>query len=767
MAGNPGQQQQRRRATLAVVPVLLLVVIGLTTSWILWMASFAWYIVVVILTLLLIITALYVWRTRKILPTNIVVVAVLLLIPFSWIVFGWRASWKFDWYIPIISLLMLILVALYALYVRYAERTLSAKVEIIVVLLFISVPVSETLRRMGFAWYIVIAPTLVLVFPLLFFYVRYAEWPAWTGFGEYTKISKELTPSESKMIEEPLPRKTLWDWMQLLLIPLVLAVVAASVVAWFTAQQNQISISATQRQHDFDVTAAADQQQEETLKTYIGDISSLKLQASTPNSADRTVARARTLEALRRLDQGRKGALLQFLYEAQLLYKNEYIKGREGPIISLEGADLSKADLKGLDLPGIDLDQANLYGAQLQKALLWDSSMKSADLSNADLSGANLNGAFLWGADLQHAHLQGTQEVSACLFGANLNGADLSETTDLSGANLIYAQLKGVNLRGARLKWAYLGGADLTGADLTGADLTGANVPDPDRIKATNIQEQSKQADKIQWELIQGGNLLLIAHKSNSGKALTEYGELHLDNSMLQLSYGPSSDWGTSVILLPTLWSQMSCSQSPLKGYCQNAPVTLQDAQGHDIHTAPEIPVVQQITTQNATLFIHGTIAGLDVTLKLQLFEPTDNYHIRARVTTTHVSGNVVLDTHPQNDAFRPLMLSSMHISASQWASQKAYADEQPFTLPNPGDTWIIQPSQVAQKFGLIGGASSWEQSAPSIEVQLEQPQLMWITGWVSESSNPNNDNVVFWCGSNKKLDSWSYTLLVSESPGA
>ncbi len=68
----------------------------------------------------------------------------------------------------------------------------------------------------------------------------------------------------------------------------------------------------------------------------------------------------------------------------------------------------------------------------------------------ADLSGANLLTANLEGVSLRWANLQG-----AVLFRANLQGADLREA-DLQGAKL--------------------GGANLASADLREADLSGANL---------------------------------------------------------------------------------------------------------------------------------------------------------------------------------------------------------------------------------------------------------------------------------------------------
>jgi hypothetical protein len=81
---------------------------------------------------------------------------------------------------------------------------------------------------------------------------------------------------------------------------------------------------------------------------------------------------------LERLDPSRKTAVVQFLVEAKLVQR---VAGT-GPIISLNGADLSGAYLFSSALSGADLERADLGQANLREAdLSW------ADLREADLDG--------------------------------------------------------------------------------------------------------------------------------------------------------------------------------------------------------------------------------------------------------------------------------------------------------------------------------------------------------------------------------------------
>ena len=165
--------------------------------------------------------------------------------------------------------------------------------------------------------------------------------------------------------------KDLWDWWQLLLLPIGLAIGGFV----FNRKQSETSFKISEQVHQTDLQIADDQQREAALEGYLDHMSELLLEqnlASLQSKSDvREMARVRTLITLRRVEKYRKGLLLQFLHEAGLINKDK-------TIIDLYGADLSGADLSGADLREANLTETNLSGA---------------DLSGANLSGANLNGA--------------------------------------------------------------------------------------------------------------------------------------------------------------------------------------------------------------------------------------------------------------------------------------------------------------------------------------------------------------------------------------
>jgi hypothetical protein len=252
--------------------------------------------------------------------------------------------------------------------------------------------------------------------------------------------------------------KTVWDFLQLLIVPLML--VAIGLV--FSLQQDVRQQRVENQRAKAERELAEQRAQDEALQAYLDQMSGLLLErdlrTSEEDSEVRTLARARTLTVLGRLDPSRKTAVMQFLVEAELVTSAD---GRE-PIIALDGASLSNADLSFLGL-------------------------RNADLTGADLSGANLNGA-----DLSNADLGATKKVT-------LSGGGLlyPVRANLSGANLSFADLSGADLRFAVLSHAHLSGADLSGADLSHAYLIGARG-------ATN-EELDRQADTLKGATMPNG----------------------------------------------------------------------------------------------------------------------------------------------------------------------------------------------------------------------------------------------------------------------
>ena len=295
------------------------------------------------------------------------------------------------------------------------------------------------------------------------------------------------------------------NWLQptllLLVVPLALVVTGLVFSMHQDPRQQAIEDQRNQQAQELEEQRAESVRQLEeqrtqdaVLQSYLDQMSYLMLErdlrASDEGSEVRTLARARTLTVLGKLDPSRKTLVIGYLLETNLVRR----VGKREPVLSLSGAKLGDADLRDTDLSGANLADANLCDAALSNATLSDADLGGAKLGDTDLGGADVSETDLSGADLTYANLEDATLSDADLRGATLLGTGLSAAdlgdADLSGAILEDANLADANLRNANLNDAYLYDANLRNANLSGAlglskwsqaeasSLAGATMPD-------------------------------------------------------------------------------------------------------------------------------------------------------------------------------------------------------------------------------------------------------------------------------------------------
>jgi len=246
------------------------------------------------------------------------------------------------------------------------------------------------------------AVVIVLIILSILGYIFYWHW---TG----------LVPESSEPKQHA---KTLWDWLQLLIIPAVLAVAGYIINLTIsrgeqaaTEQRAKSEREAAEKRAETEHEIALDNQREAALQKYIDNMSELLLKEhldelsqegglKPENKHVRNVARVRTINVLTQLDGRRVGYVFAFLREAGLMSTTS-----NDNVVSLSGADLhavdwSQADLRGANLRGANLSGANLSGAIFSSIIYVPRALggtipipNSADLSGANLRGANLSGA--------------------------------------------------------------------------------------------------------------------------------------------------------------------------------------------------------------------------------------------------------------------------------------------------------------------------------------------------------------------------------------
>jgi len=259
--------------------------------------------------------------------------------------------------------------------------------------------------------------------------------------------------------------KTVWDWLQLLVVPLMLVLITVV----FTSQQDarqqdfeerrvEVEQKLENQRAEAERKLAEQRAQDEALQAYLDQMGNLLLERDLRDSEEdsevQTLARARTATAIQRLDSDRNISVIGFLYEAGLIQTSDQVR-------LLTGADLQGAHLQGIDLIDADLSGTNLSGADLS-----DTFLTRAGLHNADLPRVDLSGAVLFKADLHYSYLRNADLGSRVAPGSVFQGR----------TNLSRAILKGAILDGADLRNAKMQGTDLNGAGLIDANLSGAIV---------------------------------------------------------------------------------------------------------------------------------------------------------------------------------------------------------------------------------------------------------------------------------------------------
>ena len=356
--------------------------------------------------------------------------------------------------------------------------------------------------------------SVALLAVVAFVVVAYRRRWVWTGF---VAEHGNGTPSA----QQP-AAKSLWDWLQLLIVPFVLALAAFAL----NAAQDRRESTRDEERASRERAAADDRAREDSLRGYFQQISDLITdhrlgshgpQSLTSRSPDvEGLARTLTLTVLRRLDGERKGLVLQFLAEAKLIVPGRrwrsststrlpspspsfrHLKSPpcvlprqqrcwEPPVepvttkVSLRGADLRGAVLRGRSL-GVSF-QPSRTSARVFAADLSRTDLRNADFQDAALLGVSFDHADLRGADFSGATLSAATFHGACLTEANFVHASLYSDFDfLSGqvpdtAYLGKAEGRDVDFSHSQLDHADFREAALTDVNLSGASTEGTMFP--------------------------------------------------------------------------------------------------------------------------------------------------------------------------------------------------------------------------------------------------------------------------------------------------
>ncbi|EKD69539.1 MAG: hypothetical protein ACD_47C00081G0004, partial [uncultured bacterium] len=226
------------------------------------------------------------------------------------------------------------------------------------------------------------------------------------------------------------------------------------------------------------------------------------------------------------------------------------------------------------------------------------------------------------------------------------------------------------------------------------------------------------------WGVNDKNGIIEIAYGSNGN--YPQYAALHTASSYFRMNCG--GGWGTSAILAPSFWK------------------------GGTLYQGTKISHSWKIEKENLVIHFNGRIETLDFSGTITIAPPSSGL-FTARIEVS-APGGVSVDNRP-GEAFQYIKLSSMNIGGSSWDSQYAYIGAQIYRFPENG--WIVSAAVKSRNFGLKGGSSSWKANAPTIDILSDEEGM--ITGWLTKSSNPNDDNIGLWAADDRARPSWSYTI--------
>jgi uncharacterized protein YjbI with pentapeptide repeats len=220
-------------------------------------------------------------------------------------------------------------------------------------------------------------------------------------------------------------KKSFWDWLQLLIVPLMLALGAFYLNSAADFRDYQI---------------AQERKQQEILTDYFSKMQGLIVETKKiketsgykeSNSEERLLlefrptAQALTLSVLEQLDGERKGKVIIYLAESQLITVDNN-EPYPQPEIKLDGANL-----KGMVLNDVDqvVKNGNKLRVIINKSDMTDSRFKRIGLlANSDLKGSNFSNSILTSVDFTNANMPQAKFIKGKINNVSFTDTNLKET---------------------------------------------------------------------------------------------------------------------------------------------------------------------------------------------------------------------------------------------------------------------------------------------------------------------------------------------------
>ena len=222
---------------------------------------------------------------------------------------------------------------------------------------------------------------------------------------------------------------------------------------------------------------------------------------------------------------------------------------------------------------------------------------------------------------------------------------------------------------------------------------------------------------------------------------LPEVAALHLSSGYLRLTYTPGGAWGTSVVLLPSFWAEGR--------YHQGAPLEVAwrehgDRLALSLSARPGRPRGRRA-------------GGLDVRGELRIAPPRRDGRSPPPPSSPRARSAWTTGRTPSSRCCSPRCTPPATAgtpAAPCWTAPRRRS-------PTPAPS--ARPGRPVRRLGLEGGTSAWKREAPTIEVAFDR--ALAAGGWVTPSTNPDDDNVALWAASDGGLDAWHYVISATAAP--
>lgn len=301
-------------------------------------------------------------------------------------------------------------------------------------------------------------------------------------------------------------QKPLWDWLTLILVPLLVPIIVGYGIWWLDKQEDERNKQNVARREEELQHRNFEQKSQETFQTFLDAMNQLLLEYhtdlfSTKHPA-RKIAQGRTKHALLILNSGWRIQLLQFLKDTELIIVPDKPTDSESEeLVGLFNAidlhhyrfrrdELNQSDFRHIKAKyyrffDLNMNQVSMDHAQMENARIYRCRMNESDLSNANMAKVKIFRTKLNDGNFKQVILE--QAV--------LGTVELEEA-DFSGARLADACFKSVNLRSANFSQADLSRSYMRNVDLTGANFSFA------RLQGSDFDDSTIQTLTNEWQIV-------------------------------------------------------------------------------------------------------------------------------------------------------------------------------------------------------------------------------------------------------------------------